>query len=187
MTFKETQKNRQAWMLFILIVVGAIEIGTFGYGFFKQVINGQQFGENPTSDTMLTILFVFMTTLCLTLFILFFVAKLTTVIDRNAIEYRFFPYHFRSHKIIWDTVESYKVITYNPLRDYGGWGISSGFGNKKAFSVAGDKGLQLYLKNGKRILIGTQKENELRDFLTKLNINTGANSKIPASRVSLLR
>jgi len=157
MTFKETQKYNQPWIWIILIVVGVLEIGIFGYGFFKQVINGQQFGEKPMSDTMLTITFLFMTTLCLTLFILFHFAKLTTTIDRNTIEYRFSPFHFGTHKIFWDTVESYKVVTYNPIRDYGGWGISSGFGKKKVFNVSGDKGLQLHLKNGKHILIGTQK------------------------------
>ena len=167
MIFKETQKFRQVWILIILIIVTAIEIGVFGYGFIKQVINGQQFGENPMSDTMLTISFVLATSIVLTILLLFKFANLTTTIDKDVIEYKFFPFHFKTRKIKWDTVESYEVITYNPIIEYGGWGIRFGFGKKRAFNVSGDKGLQLHLKNGKQILIGTQKENELIEFLKK--------------------
>jgi hypothetical protein len=34
--------------------------------------------------------------------------------------------------------------------------------------VAGDKGLQLILKNGEKILIGTQKEGELETVINKI-------------------
>jgi hypothetical protein len=65
-------------------------------------------------------------------------------------------------------IEKYEVITYDPILDYGGWGIKYNR-HGKAYNVSGNKGLQLYLKNGKRILIGTQKESELTNFLTLIN------------------
>ena len=40
--------------------------------------------------------------------------------------------------------------------EYGGWGIK-GKRHKKAYTVSGNYGIQFLLKNGKMIMIGTQK------------------------------
>jgi hypothetical protein len=42
------------------------------------------------------------------------------------------------------------------------------FKNKRAYNVSGDKGLQLILKNGKKLLSGTQKGRELNEFLAHI-------------------
>lgn len=167
MIFKETQKFKQLWLWIILIATGLITIGVFGYGIYLQIFLGQKFGNNPMNDTGLIITFVLVLILDIALFLIFGFSKLTTVIDKVGIEYRFFPFHSKSHVIYWNMIEKYDVITYNPIQDYGGWGIKS---NKhgKAYNVSGDKGLLLFLKTGKRILIGTQKELELTNFLTKI-------------------
>ena len=60
-----------------------------------------------------------------------------------------------------DEIAKAYVRKYNPLAEYGGWGwkvTSKG----TAFSVMGDRGLQLVLKNGKRVLIGTQQPEALQ-------------------------
>jgi hypothetical protein len=52
--------------------------------------------------------------------------------------------------------------TYWPILEYGGWGISySFFGKGWAYNVNGNRGGQLELANGKRILIGSQRAEEL--------------------------
>jgi hypothetical protein len=38
-----------------------------------------------------------------------------------------------------------------------------------AFNVDGNQGLQLELNNGKKILIGTKKVNELSEYLKQIN------------------
>jgi hypothetical protein len=103
----------------------------------------------------------------ISLFLLFGLSKLTTVIDKIGIEYRFFPFHSRPRLIYWNMIEKYMVIKYDPLKDYGGWGIKYSK-HVKAYTLSGDKGLLLYLKSGKRILIGTQKDLELMNFLSKI-------------------
>jgi len=52
------------------------------------------------------------------------------------------------------------VLTYSPISDYGGWGIRYG-SIGKAYNVSGNRGVQLELLNGERILIGSQKPEEL--------------------------
>ena len=62
-----------------------------------------------------------------------------------------------------------EIITYSPIRDYGGWGVRLSL-NGKAFNVRGDKGLKLYFDYRKPLLIGTQKPEELQKCLEQLNL-----------------
>jgi hypothetical protein len=167
MIFKETQKFGQPWIWVLLGSVGLLTIGIFGTGIYQQIIMGHKFGNNPMSDTGLIIVFSLVTLLNISIFLLFGFARLTTIIDKMGIEYQFRPFHLSPHLIYWNMIENYKVIKYDPLKDYGGWGIKS---NKqgKAYTLSGDKGLLIYLKSGKKIMIGTQKDSELTDFLAKI-------------------
>jgi hypothetical protein len=167
MIFKEIQKFRQPWLWIILIITGVIVTGVFAYGFYIQIIEGHEFGNNPMSNNALIIVFISTVIFFILIFSLFGLAKLTTAIDKNGIEYRFFPFHFNTHRINWDIIERFEVVKYSPLWEYGGWGIRYGF-KGKAYNVSGNKGLILFLKNGKSILFGTQRDIELAEFLKKL-------------------
>lgn len=105
--------------------------------------------------------------LFLVLFVLVFVflmnLKLTIRIDEKGITFRYFP--FSSWKTISKSqVISAEVITFNPLSDYGGWGVK---GNKttKVYTVFGNSGLLIDSGEKKKILIGTQKPKELAGFI----------------------
>jgi hypothetical protein len=162
--YTEKQKFRQAWLLLLLIVPVLAVISTFSFGFYKQIILGQPFGDKPMSDSGLIVTYSLVLVVLGGLIALFLFAELTTQIDREGVHYRFFPFHFKFHLIPREMIEKAEVVTYKPLRDYGGWGIR--FGSKgKAYNVRGDKGLQLSLQNGRQILFGTQNERELEIFL----------------------
>jgi len=169
MIYREDQKFNEPVIWIGLIVSGLVVIGIFGFGFYRQIIQGLPFGNNPMSDNGLIVSFGLVILLFLLVFLLFGFARLTTLINRAGIAYKFFPFHFKYQQISWDKIEKFDVIAYKPLRDYGGWGIRIGK-KGKAYNVSGDIGLQLQLKSGKSILIGTQKAVELSDFLSKLQL-----------------
>ncbi|MEO0075774.1 MAG: hypothetical protein ABIK31_06695 [candidate division WOR-3 bacterium] len=55
------------------------------------------------------------------------------------------------------------------MTEYGGWGLRLGlFGKGTAFSVSGNKGLQLEFTDNKKLLIGTNKLDELTETLKKI-------------------
>jgi hypothetical protein len=166
-SFTETQKFRQTWIWLILSFLAILMIGLLGYGFYKQIVLREKFGNHPMSDGGLIIAFVSVIILFVLMFSLFVFAKLTTEINDKGVRYKFFPFHLRFHTISWDLIDHYQVITYRPIKDYGGWGFRY-FKNKKAYNVSGNEGLQLILKNGKKLLLGTQKGRELVDFLNKI-------------------
>jgi hypothetical protein len=167
MIFKETQKFTQIWIWFLLAGVGLITIGVFGFGVYKQIFLGQKYGNNPMSDTGLIITFCFVLLVNISLFLLFGLARMTTVIDKMGIRYQFTPFHLTPRFIYWNMIEKYEVVKYDPIKDYGGWGIKI---NKhgKAYTFSGINGLLIHLKSGKRILLGTQKDSELTAFLSKI-------------------
>lgn len=93
--------------------------------------------------------------------------KLTFRIDENGIYYRFIPFHFSDRFLPWNEISKAYVRKYNAIYEYGGWGLRMGFFRKRgsAINVSGNMGLQLELKNGKKLLIGTQKEAEVERVL----------------------
>ncbi len=91
--------------------------------------------------------------------------QLKTKLDEVGVHYQFIPFHFKQKTILWQDIKSAEVRKYEPLKEYGGWGIK-GYSNKnKAYNVKGNMGLQVVLKNGNKILFGTQKADELSAIL----------------------
>lgn len=90
--------------------------------------------------------------------------RLNTKIDNQGIQFRFYPLHIKWQTISWDKVESAEIRSFSPLKEYGGWGLRY---NKlgKAYTIKGNQGLQLHLKDGKNILIGSNRAEELEIIL----------------------
>ncbi len=95
--------------------------------------------------------------------------QLRTQIDETGIRYRFVPIHGKEQHIRWSDVDKVYTRTYSPLKEYGGWGVRKGVGKTgKAYNISGDKGLQIEMKDGKRLLIGTRLPGEIDQVLKAL-------------------
>ncbi|TPD73396.1 hypothetical protein [Flavobacterium microcysteis] len=159
--FTERQRFKQWWLWLILLGIN----GLFLFGVFKQVINGQQFGDKPMSNTGLLIA----AGLTILLMILFLNFRLDTLIKKDGIYVRFFPFHLKFKYFAWEKLTKSFVRHYSPIAEYGGWGLRYGFlGNGKAYNVSGDKGLQIEFTDSKRLLIGTNKPEELTEVLKRI-------------------
>lgn len=159
--FTESQRFKQWWLWLILLSFN----GLFLFGVFKQVIEKEQFGDNPMSNEGL----LTATVLTIIITILFVNYRLDTKIKTDGIYVRFFPFHIKFKHYTWDKLTKSFVRQYSPLTEYGGWGLRLGlFGNGKAFNVSGDKGLQLEFTDNKKLLIGTNRPEELTETLIKI-------------------
>jgi hypothetical protein len=153
--FKEEQQFRQWWWI-VLILGSTVPIMVMNvYALYQQIIRGIPVGNSPAPNGMLIGIFVF---LCLTLWV-YFTLKLEVWIDQEGIHYRFFPLIIKNKLISKVQIQRFEIRKYNPIIDYGGWGVRRGFGRKwqRAYNVSGNIGLQLYLTNGKKVLFGTQR------------------------------
>lgn len=98
------------------------------------------------------------------------IAHLDTDMDINRIRFRWFPFQWKSKEILWEEVQSAEVRKYRPLFEYGGWGLKGWSTKNRAYNVDGNIGIQLYLKNGKKVLLGTKQRESAEAFLYDLHI-----------------
>ena len=99
--------------------------------------------------------------------ILFLVFKLRTSISSENIQVKISPFSLYNQTINWNEIKKCEVVEYSALKEYGGWGYRR---NKSgiALNPSGNKGLRIYFKNGKQLLIGTKKSEELKEFLKSI-------------------
>ena len=155
--FHEQQRFQQVWIWFLVLGIAVL----IWYSAIQQIILRRPFGSRPAPDTLLIIFWLLFG---IGLPVLIFTARLITEVRSDGIYVRFFPFHFSYRKIALEELGSFEVRKYNALREYGGWGIRYG-PQGKAYNVGGNRGVQLVLTDGKRILIGSQRPEE---FLTAL-------------------
>jgi len=92
---------------------------------------------------------------------LFLLLKLETEVRPDGLYVRFFPFHIHFKQFAREDLSEYYARQYKPIREYGGWGIRYSIKNGKAYNIRGNKGVQLVFKSGKKLLIGSQKSDEL--------------------------
>jgi hypothetical protein len=151
--FHEKQYFRQPWIWLLLLGIAGLSI----YSVVQQIIIGLPFGNNPVPDYMVIIIAI---VFGVGFPVLFFAVNLEIVVKGDGVYYRFLPFHRSPRKIGFEEISSYEVRTYSALREYGGWGIRYGAAGR-ALNVSGNRGVQFCLAGGKRILLGSQRADEM--------------------------
>jgi hypothetical protein len=62
--------------------------------------------------------------------------------------------------IPWDQIRSVETRTYRPIRDFGGWGVRWA-ARGIVYHARGNRGVRLVLASGERVLIGSQRPDDL--------------------------
>lgn len=155
--YREVQRFRQLWLWLLVAGICGLSI----WSFVQQLIMDKPFGQNPAPDAAVVVIAAIFG---LGFPVLFYSINLTTEVRSDGLYVRFFPFHLSFHRIAPDALIMYEVHTYRPLRDYGGWGIRYGRGGR-AYNVSGDRGVMLELSDGSRLLIGSQKPEELANAI----------------------
>jgi len=152
-TFSEIQKMRQLWVWILVISITALA----WYGFIVQIILKTSFGGRPAPDIILV---VFWIVFGLGLPVFLCAVRLTVEVREDGIYFRFFPFHRTFRRIGFEEIRSCRVRQYHPIREYGGWGIRKGRSGR-AYNMSGNLGVELALKNGKNLLLGSLRAEEL--------------------------
>jgi hypothetical protein len=72
-------------------------------------------------------------------------------------------------------IRSAEVVRYDPVAEYGGWGIRRRAPNDRALNQRGDRGVRLRLADGQSLLIGSQQPEELADAIERARQEAGKN------------
>lgn len=157
--FFERQYFRQKALWLILTGVNIYVL----YGTFQQVFQGIKVDEDSMSNSHLLI----SNSLLLLITLLFAITHLDTIVKKDGICIRFFPFQLSFKKYPFNTISSLIVGGYDPISEYGGWGFRFTFTGKKAINISGDQGIKIEFKNGKNLLIGTNQPQAVIETLRK--------------------
>jgi hypothetical protein len=83
---------------------------------------------------------------------------------------RFAPFHRRPRNIDFDYVVSVETATYSALREHGGYGKRRAR-HGRAYTVSGKRGVRLTFRDGKHLLIGSQRPDELATAIEAARAN----------------
>jgi len=151
--FREVQRLGGMWWV-TLVVCGVAVLAWIG--FVSQIVLGRPFGANPSPDWIMWLLWLLFG---IGLPVLWHISKLVVEVTDDCILVQYVP--FITRRIPYTEIKGYEARSYRPIREYGGWGIRWAPGNRRAYSVRGNKGVELELHTGRRIMIGSQKPEEL--------------------------
>jgi hypothetical protein len=71
---------------------------------------------------------------------------------------------WRARRVPLKDIQSVETVTFDPARDYGGYGIRSSR-QGAAYIASGNRGVRLKLTNGATLVVGSQKPEELARIL----------------------
>jgi hypothetical protein len=150
--WRETQWMRRVW--WVALAVGGITLLSW-IGFVQQIVLGRPFGSNPGSDWSVWLIWL---GFGIAFPLLFWFMRLTVEVSPEAVQIRYVP--LRRRTIPLAEIQGARARQYNPLLEYGGWGIR-GWGDKRAYSTGGNRGVELVLTGGSRVMIGSDRADEM--------------------------
>lgn len=100
--------------------------------------------------------------------VIWYIVKMRTIIDREGVTVSQFPYIIK-RRYLWNDITKYAVREYSPDEKFASR-IYTLVTNNSLFKKNYHPCLELFLKNGKEIIIGTGKPEEIRMFIKNLNL-----------------
>tara|TARA_B100001146_G_C16166813_1_gene428252 strand:+ start:920 stop:1441 length:522 start_codon:yes stop_codon:yes gene_type:complete len=152
-TYCETQRFRQLWVwTFVTVPIVVTMIG-LGWSIF-----------NTPSNITIILITLISSIFFSSIIYLIYIASLDTKTTADGVYIKFRPFHRKWIQFPFESIQGSESCKYNPIRDYGGYGIR--YGSKgKAYNVSGNKGVLIKFSEGKPLLIGSQKHLELSSVI----------------------
>ncbi len=150
--FNEVQRFNQWWLWLLFVLFSGLVV----WSLYLQLYLGRAIGNHPISNTGLIVISL----VYFALVAMFRVMALRTTIDEKGIHMHYFPFIKKS--VNWNQIKTAQVVNYGFV---GGWGIRLWTKYGTVYNTRGKIGLSIQLKNGEQFLIGTQKENEMKQIV----------------------
>ena len=153
--FVERQRFTQPWLWVLLGVTSLILVGVCAFLWWRA----------PSQLFKLSMFVV--TAMVITMNAFYYHAGLNVRVDADGVHVRFPPFIRRTFRA--DQIERCDAETYDPIGEFGGWGIR-GTPSKWgwAYNVSGNRGVRVTFRNGHRLLIGSQRAEELCEAIREV-------------------
>lgn len=152
--FEETQMFRQPLLWIALGVVFCVSIGLQAYF----LAYGERSGSNVLALGLSMAVF-------LIVIVVLYISRLDVKVDAEGLHTRFYPFELSFRDTGWSDMTGRTITTVKPM-EHGGWGLRMG-SKSKAYIVSGNKGVSISLTNGRTLLVGTRRPEELAAALDR--------------------
>jgi hypothetical protein len=149
--FHEVQPLRQSHARLVLAMPPAAML----FIAVRQLVFHHPWGNPPMSNGGV----LFLTVLLVAVYIRLITVRLVTDIRSGELAVGLQGL-WRKRKMPLARIRSATVVQYDPVADYGGYGIRSG-AKALAYIASGNRGVQIELDEGGKLLIGSQRADEL--------------------------
>jgi hypothetical protein len=162
--FEEKQRYTQWWLWLIIILAATVVIAIYGNGMYVQFVEKKPWGDKPMSDDALLIAAMFMISIMVLMLLLFFNSVLEIVVDRGSISYRLFPIIRKWKRIERENIKSYEIKRYYMK----GYGVHRDLHGNRVINIKGHIGLELVTFDGSKLMLGTQRPEELLEAVNRM-------------------
>ncbi len=156
-TYREVQWMRRVW--WVMLLIRGITV-LMWYSFVQQIILARPFGSNPGPDWSVWLLWV---VFGIGFPAIFLVMRLVVEVRADHVTIRYFPILRR--RIPLKDIERVEARKYSPIAEYGGWGIRGWYRGRISYSVSGNRGVELVLTGGRRVMIGSRRADDLAEAI----------------------
>lgn len=156
--YEETQRGMP---LFVLVILAPVVVLAWALAAVLVIDDRVLFGDDTTGDRVGVWITFAIAGVGLPLLVA--TTRLRVQVTDEVVRVRYRPVLRR--EIALDRIERVEAVTYRPIRGYGGWGLRLGRGGRVAYSVRGDEGVEIDVRGGRPVLIGSVRPEELRDTI----------------------
>jgi hypothetical protein len=149
--FVEEQRFGQRWVWVTVMCLSAGPVLTFGLMYLR-------------SRTFAAWVPLLVVTIPIIIMVLFYATRLVVRVDVDGVHVRWWP--FGNVDLPHHRIASVQAEDYDPMGEFGGWGIKGPAGRWGwCYTVSGRRGVRIELDNRHRLLIGSQRADELAEAI----------------------
>jgi hypothetical protein len=152
-------REEQNFAWWVYVIVGLVE--ALGWMTLFLLLQNVRNLTSPESIPALAAMLFTGVVLVVPLFLLVGLLRMTTEVRLGdlLVWFGWLPIYRRVVSIV--DIQRVEVVNYRPLADFGGWGIRRGRDGIRLLSARGTRGVRLDLTDGSRMIIGSQRPEEL--------------------------
>jgi hypothetical protein len=152
--FEEQQRFAPGWIFFVFLITAPVVLMQ-AFGTYQQLVRRQPWGTHPASDQGLLWADLLVLVVCCGVAWLVSSICMTVRVTRQLLDVNFYP--VRHKRIRLSDISTAFVRSFSPMLEYCGWGLRLSIkGNGWGYFLRGDQGVQLLLRDGTKMLVGSQ-------------------------------
>lgn len=163
--FKEQQRFSN-WILWLLLISMAVGVW---FWFVASIIlsTGVSTGmEESITPAWFVVLVWIIVGIVIPLFV--FILRFDLQIEDGEIKFQYFPFHIKPKRLSIKEIQNYKIVRFDPLGDYGGWGIRKK-ANTIGYITASGRGVIVLLDGEMQLTFGSDQPKELYLAIDKVH------------------